>query len=62
MEAYIPLFCLVAVTALLWLSALKHRAADRPVVWTWRMVGAVALGAAGAVAVPFLVAAVIQHS
>jgi hypothetical protein len=59
MDAYIPLLCLVAVAALLWLPALRRRSDVRPVVWTWRTVGAVALGAA---AVPILVAAVIQNS
>lgn len=60
MEAYIPLLCLVAMAVLLWSSVLRSRSGGRPVVWTWRMVGAVALGAIGAVAVPIVVAAVLR--
>lgn len=59
-EAFIPLLCLVAVTALLWLSVLRGHTRGRPAVGTWRTAGVVVLGAAGAVAVPIVVAAVLN--
>jgi hypothetical protein len=58
-ESYIPLLCLVAMAVLLWSSVLRSRSGGRPVVWSRRMVVAVALGVIGAVAVPIVVAAVL---
>lgn len=61
MEAYIPLLCLAAFATLLWASVLRRRSRERPVVWTWWGVAALALGVLGAVAVPVLVAAAIRN-
>ncbi len=60
MEAYIPLLCLVAMAVLLWSSVLRGRSGGRPVVWTRRMIGAVALAVVGAVAVPIIIVAVLH--
>lgn len=60
MEAYIPLLCLVAVTALLWFTALRRRPGNRPVVWNWWTVGLVVIGAVGAAAVPLVIATVLN--
>jgi hypothetical protein len=59
-EAYIPLLCLVAITALLWFSVLRQRSGNGPLVWTWRTVGVATLGALGAVAIPILVAVILN--
>lgn len=53
MGAYIPLFCLMFVTILLWRTVLSNRS----LVWTRARVAAASAAAFGALTVPFVVIA-----
>lgn len=57
---YIPLLCLLVVAGLLWSTALRQRRSERPLTWTWLLVGTLMLSALGAVAVPLLIAAILN--
>lgn len=58
MEAFIPIFGMLLIAALV---VRRRLASGVPIVWTWRLVGLVTLGVLGTVAIPIGVAMALQY-